>query len=86
MSNDEPEFDTDLLGLQHELISELQEAGFAYFSDVTQVEVDLSNREMKVMIACDNKAIEPAIKKFAKENKFKSVTYSGDRGAYYLKR
>jgi hypothetical protein len=84
--SDEPVFDTELLGLQHELIAYLGEAGFAYFSDVSAVEVDISNRELKIVINCTRRSIERSIRKFAGENGFTSVSFNERNGSFYLKR
>lgn len=43
-------FDTDLLGLKFELISYLGEHDINWFVDFTDVEADLSNREIKLTV------------------------------------
>jgi len=80
------ELDTALLGLKFELVEALQEAGFAWFSDFSEIEADLGNAELKVSISVSKEAIKPAIEAFGKKNGFVRVFFSEEKGAFYLRR
>lgn len=81
-----PNFDTDLLGLQYELMDFLSERGFVWFEHYSSIEVDISNAEMKVYLKCKWDEIKTHFGEFGRANGFVSVNYYKDRGAVYMKR
>jgi len=78
--------DTDLLGLQHELLGFLSERGIVWFEDFSRVEADLGNGELKVYLSCSYSKVARAMNEFASENGFPRVFYSDEKGAVYLRR
>jgi hypothetical protein len=78
--------DTDLLGLQHELLAYLAEHGIVWFEDFTRVEADLGNGELKVYLSCGYEMVERILARFAAANGFPRVFYSAEKGAVYLRR
>ena len=44
--------DTDLLGLQHELLAHLSDRGIVWFEDFSRIEADLGNAELKIYLTC----------------------------------
>lgn len=90
MSYEDPtEFtlDTEMPGLQYQLIERLAAHDIMWFVDFSQVESDMGNRELKVILISD---YTPEMKKvtedFAKENGFQSCFYVKDRGTIYMRR
>src|SRR5262249_21699715 len=77
--------DTDLLGLQHELLAHLADSGIVWFEDFTRVEADLGNGELKIYLTCSYERVEQAVLCFAREHGFPRVFYSPDKGSVYLR-
>lgn len=78
--------DTDLLGLQHELLAHLADAGIVWFEDFTRIEADLGNAELKIYLTCSYERVETAVRVFAEQNGFPKVFYSAEKGSVYLRR
>lgn len=78
--------DTDLLGLQHELLAWLSDHGIVWFEDFSRVEADLGNGELKVYLQCPYRRVRHAVERFAQQHGFPRVFYSEDKGAVYLRR
>jgi len=78
--------DTDLLGLQHELLAHLADNGIVWFEDFARVEADLGNGELKIYLTCPYARVQECVEEFALENGFPSVFYSEDKGSVYLRR
>jgi hypothetical protein len=80
------QLDTDLLGLQHELLGFLSERGIVWFEDFSRVEADLGNGELKIYLTCPFRRVQGAVKEFAELHGFPRVFYSPDKGSVYLRR
>jgi hypothetical protein len=80
------QLDTDLLGLQHELLAFLQDRGIVWFQDFSQIEIDLGNGEMRICLTCAFEQVEPAVRDFALLHGFPRVFYASDKGSVYLRR
>ena len=78
--------DTDLLGLQHELLGFLADHGIVWFEDFSRIEADLGNGELKIYLSCPYQRVARAVKSFAEENGFPRLFYSAEKGAVYLRR
>lgn len=78
--------DTDLLGLQHELLGFLADHGIVWFEDFTRIEADLGNGELKIYLTCPYHRVARAVKIFAEANGFPRVFYSDEKGSVYLRR
>ena len=78
--------DTDLLGLQHELLSFLADNGIVWFEDFSRVEADLGNGELKIYLSCPYEKVQRAVREFAEQNGFPRVFYSPEKGSVYLRR
>jgi hypothetical protein len=78
--------DTDLLGLQHELLGYLADHGFVWFEDFTRIEADLGNGELKIYLICSFQRIQRTVSQFAALHGFPRVFYSPEKGAVYLRR
>ena len=78
--------DTDLLGLQHELLGFLAEHDIVWFEDFTRVEADLGNGELKIYLTCPYQRVAGPVRTFAEANGFPRVFYSPEKGAVYLRR
>ena len=59
------QLDTDLLGLQHELLAHLADRGIVWFEDFTRIEADLGNAELKIYLTCPFERVEKAVHDFA---------------------
>ena len=80
------QFDTALLGLKYDLIDFLGQHDILWFEDFDDVDVDISNGELKVYLRCDWAKVADAIQAFASQNNFPRVTFSPEKGAVTLKR
>lgn len=76
--------DPAMVALKYECIEYLQDKGFIYFEDFSEVESDMGNGELKIFISCDPEKITPAIREFAKANRFKRGWFIEDRGCFKL--
>lgn len=77
-------FDVSLLGLKHELIAFLAEHDVVWFSDFSQVEVDMGNRELKIELSCSYDRVKTPLAKFARRHGFTTVFHYD--GAVYMRR
>lgn len=65
------DFDTELLGLKYELVDFLSDRDFCYFSDFTDVDVCMSEHEIKVTILTEyTNEFAKVFSEWAKLNKF----------------
>lgn len=78
--------DTDLLGLQHELLAHLADHGIVWFEDFSRVEADLGNGELKIYLTCPYERVHGIVRAFAEANGFPRVFYSAEKGSVYLRR
>lgn len=82
-----PEFDTDLLGLQYELVAHLSERGFDIYDAYSGVEVDLSGGELRIHLISEfTVKFSEAIRFFAMQNNFKHCSHSQERGYVSIRR
>lgn len=87
MSDYEPApLDTELLGLQHELLAFLADRGLVWFEDFSRVEADLGNAELKVYLSCSWERARGTLEAFGELHGFRRVYFSEHSGAAYLKR
>jgi hypothetical protein len=78
--------DTDLLGLQHELLAHLADRGIVWFEDFSRIEADLGNAELKIYLSCPFERVRLAVHEFAERHNFPKVFYSAEKGSVYLRR
>ncbi len=83
---DSDQFDTSLLGLKYVLIDFLGDHDIRWFEDFDDVDVDISNGELKVYLRCDWAKVAEAIQAFASQNNFPRVFFSPEKGAVTLRR
>jgi hypothetical protein len=78
--------DTELLGLQHDLLAHLADHGIIWFEDFSRVEADLGNGELKIYLSCPYQKVHRAVSEFADANGFPRVFYCAEKGSVYLRR
>lgn len=80
-------FDTDLLGLKYELIDYLSDHDIMMFEHYSEVEIDMSNREMKILFTCEflNEYHFP-IRKWAVANGFTAPFFNASTSKLIMRR
>ena len=82
------DIDTDLFGLQYELVDFLGDRGLVVYDDFRAVEVDVGNAEIVVsgLSVPWGGALESALRLFAAQRVFPVIFYDAETSSVHLRR